>query len=106
LIEGSSGTTEEMLGSMAAEVWLVTREESLVWVETEEEPRTEDVLASMDAEVWLVTRVDSLVVLDTEVSPRTRMAVRASIGREDGARILMTVSMLMDLSTLMMLGSR
>jgi hypothetical protein len=43
---------------------------------------------------------------NTEVSPRTRVAVRASIGRKDSTRILMTVSMLMELSTLMMLEGR
>jgi hypothetical protein len=91
---------------MAAEVWLVTREESFVWVDTEEEPRTEELLASMAAEVWLVTRVDSLVVTNTEVSPKTRVAVRASIGRKDGIRILMTELMLMELSTMMMFEGR
>jgi hypothetical protein len=58
-VEGLSATTEEVLGSMGAEVWLVTREESLVWVDTDEEPRTtEEVLASMSVEVWLVARVE------------------------------------------------
>jgi hypothetical protein len=107
LIEGLSETTEETLGSMGAEVWLVTRVESLVWVDTNEEPRTTgELLASMGAEVWLVKRVDSLFDVDTEVSPRTMVAVRANIERKDGTRILMTVSMLMELSTLLMLGNR
>jgi hypothetical protein len=58
-VEGLSATTEEVLGSMGAEVRLVTREESLVWVDTDEEPRTtEEVLASMGVEVWLVARVE------------------------------------------------